>query len=333
MGVALRDIIGEYKVPITWEALPGIAAVDAHNALYQFLSIIRQPDGTPLMDTNGRVTSHLSGILFRNASFLERGIRPVYVFDGPPPDFKQKTIEERRSARVQAGVAWEEALAKGDTKEAYKQARSSSKVDREIIETSKKLLSLMGIPCIEAPSEGEAQATHMVMQGDASYVVSQDYDTLLFGVPMLVRNLTISGKRKIHGRSVTLNPEKVTLAEVVKGLGITREQLIQIAVLIGNDFNPGVKGIGPKTGLKLVKEGSFEKTLREREPDFDPGPVIDFFLQPPITSDYDLAWHPPDLVKIEEMLCGEYNFSVERIRKALEGIAGKAGQKTLDKWF
>jgi len=333
MGVALRDIIVEYKVPITWEALPGVAAVDAHNALYQFLSIIRQPDGTPLMDTNGRVTSHLSGILFRNASFLERGIRPVYVFDGPPPDFKQKTIEERRSARVQAGVAWEEALAKGDTKEAYKQARSSSKVDREIIETSKKLLSLMGIPCIEAPSEGEAQATHMVMQGDASYVVSQDYDTLLFGVPMLVRNLTISGKRKIHGRSVTLNPEKVTLAEVVKGLGITREQLIQIAVLIGNDFNPGVKGIGPKTGLKLVKEGSFEKTLREREPDFDPGPVIDFFLQPPITSDYDLAWHPPDLVKIEEMLCGEYNFSVERIRKALEGIAGKAGQKTLDKWF
>ncbi len=285
------------------------------------------------MDTNGRVTSHLSGILFRNASFLERGIRPVYVFDGPPPDFKQKTIEERRSARVQAGVRWEEALAKGDTKEAYKQARSSSKVDREIIETSKNLLSLMGIPCIEAPSEGEAQATHMVMQGDASYVVSQDYDTLLFGVPMLVRNLTISGKRKIHGRSVTLNPEKVSLAEVLKGLGITREQLIQIAVLIGNDFNPGVKGIGPKTGLKLVKEGSFEKTLREREPDFDPGPVIDFFLFPLITNEYDLAWHPPDMVKIEEMLCGEYNFSVERVRKALEGIAGKAGQKTLDKWF
>jgi len=333
MGVALRDIIAEYKVPLAWEALSGVAAVDAHNALYQFLSIIRQPDGTPLMDTKGRVTSHLSGILFRNANFLERGIRPVYVFDGPPPDFKQKTIEERRNARVQAGERWEEALARGDTEEAYKQARSSSKVDHDVIETSKKLLSLMGIPCIEAPSEGEAQATHMVMHGDASYVVSQDYDTLLFGAPMLVRNLTISGKRKIHGRSVMLNPEKVILADVVKGLGITREQLIQIAVLIGNDFNPGVKGIGPKTGLKLVKEGSFEKTLHEREPDFDPGAVIDFFLHPPVTSEYDLAWHPPDTVKIEEMLCGEYNFSVERVRKALEGIAGKAGQKTLDKWF
>ena len=333
MGVALRDIITEYKVPLGWEALPGIAAVDAHNALYQFLSIIRQPDGTPLMDTKGRITSHLSGILFRNANFLERGIRPVYVFDGPPPDFKQKTIEERRNARAKAGERWEEALARGDTEEAYKQARSSSKVDRDVIETSKKLLSLMGIPCIDAPSEGEAQATHMVMHGDASYVVSQDYDTLLFGVPMLVRNLTISGKRKIHGRSLVLNPEKVILAEVLKGLGITREQLVQIAVLIGNDFNPGVKGIGPKTALKLVKEGSFEKTMGEKEPDFDPGQVIDFFLNPPVTNEYNLAWHPPDTAKIEEMLCGDYNFSVERVRKSLEGIAGKAGQKTLDKWF
>ncbi len=333
MGVALRDIIAEYKLPLAWDALPGVAAVDAHNALYQFLSIIRQPDGTPLMDTKGRVTSHLSGILFRNTNFLERGIRPVYVFDGPPPNFKQNTIEERRNARAKAGELWEEALARGDTEEAYKQARSSSKVDRDVIETSKKLLSLKGIPTIGAPSEGEEQATHMVRHGDASYVVSQDYDTLLFGAPMLVRNLTISGKRKIHGRSVTLNPERVTLAEVLKGLDITREQLIHIAVLIGNDFNPGVKGIGPKTGLKLVKEGSFEKTMHEREPDFDPGPVIDFFRNPPVTSEYDLAWHPPDTVKIEEMLCGEYNFSVERVRKALEGIAGKAGQKTLDTWF
>jgi len=172
-----------------------------------------------------------------------------------------------------------------------------------------------------------------VMRGNASYVVSQDYDTLLFGVPMLVRNLTISGKRKIHGRSLTLNPEKVSLAEVLKGLGITREQLVQIAVLIGNDFNPGIKGIGPKTGLKLVKEGSFETTLHEKEPGFDPEPVVDFFLHPPVTDEYNLAWNPPDLVGIEKMLCGEYNFSVERVRKALEGIAGKAGQKTLDRWF
>ena len=283
MGVALRDILAGYKVPVAWESLPGIAAVDAHNALYQFLSIIRQPDGTPLMDRDGRVTSHLSGILFRNVNFLERGIRPVYVFDGPPPEFKTRTIEERRIARAEAGVRWEKALAAGDIGEAYKQARSSSRIDQFVIDSSKKLLALMGIPYIEAPSEGEAQATHLVVNGDAAYVVSQDYDNLLFGAPVLVRNLTVSGKRKVHGRSITLNPERVLLPEVLKGLGITREELIQIAILVGTDFNTGIKGVGAKTALKMVREGSFEKIIIEKDPDFDPHPVIDFFRKPPVT--------------------------------------------------
>ncbi|HVP95400.1 MAG TPA: flap endonuclease-1 [Methanoregulaceae archaeon] len=333
MGVALRDVLADYKVPVAWETLPGVAAVDAHNALYQFLSIIRQPDGTPLMDRDGRVTSHLSGILFRNVNFLEKGIRPVYVFDGAPPAFKSKTIEERRSARAEAGARWEEALAAGDIGEAYKQARSSSRIDQFVIDSSKKLLSLMGIPYIDAPSEGEAQATYLVMNGDAAYVVSQDYDNLLFGAPVLVRNLTVSGKRKIHGRSITLNPERVLLADVLKGLGITREDLIELAILVGTDFNPGIKGVGAKTALKMVREGSFDKIIKEKDPDFDPEPVIDFFLRPPVTGTYTMKWSPPDSANIEEMLCGEYGFSVERVRKALEGVVGKAGQKTLDRWF
>jgi flap endonuclease-1 len=333
MGVALRDILADYKAPVTWESLPGIAAIDAHNALYQFLSIIRQPDGTPLMDQQGRVTSHLSGILFRNINFLEKGIRPVYVFDGAPPSFKSDTIEERRSVRAEAGARWQAALAEGDLEEAYKQARSSSKIDQTIIDTSKKLLALMGIPCIQAPSEGEAQATHMVIKGDAAYVVSQDYDNLLFGAPLLVRNLTVSGKRKLHGRTITLNPERVALTDILKGLGINREQLVQVAILAGTDFNKGAKGVGAKTGLKLVREGSFEKVIAEKEPGFDPGPVIEFFLHPPVTDNYTMTRTPPDTQKIEEMLCGDYNFSVDRVRKALEGMAGKAGQKTLDRWF
>ena len=333
MGVALRDVLAEYKIPVAWETLRGVAAVDAHNALYQFLSIIRQPDGTPLMDRNGRVTSHLSGILFRNVNFLEKGIRPVYVFDGAPPAFKSKTIEERRSARAEAGARWEEALAAGNIEEAYKQARSSSRIDRFIVDSSKTLLSLMGIPYIEAPSEGEAQATHLVMNGDAAYVVSQDYDNLLFGAPSLVRNLTVSGKRKVHGRSITLNPERVLLSEVLKGLGITREELIEIAILVGTDFNNGIKGVGAKTALKMVRDGAFGKTIGEKDPDFDPDPVIDFFKDPPVTDAYAMKWSPPDPEKIEEMLCGEYGFSVERVRKALEGVIGKAGQKTLDRWF
>jgi flap endonuclease-1 len=333
MGVALRDIIADYKTPVTWESLPGIAAIDANNALYQFLTIIRQPDGTPLMDRQGRVTSHLSGILFRMASFMEKGIKPVFVFDGKPTALKQGTIDERRKIRDTAGEKWKEALERGDEVEAYKQARSSTRVDTTIIETSKQLLGLMGIPVVQAPGEGEAQASYMVAKGDARYVVSQDYDTLLFGAPLLIRNLTVSGKRKIRGRQITVTPERIVLADILAGLHLTREQLIEIGILIGTDFNPGIEGVGAKTGLKIVQKGEFAAKLREKQPDFDPAPVIDMFLHPPVTDDYTLAAAHPDPEAIRKMLCDGYDFSVDRVDKAMEGFTVKAGQKTLESWF
>jgi len=333
MGVALRDIITEYKTPVTWEALPGVAAIDANNALYQFLTIIRQPDGTPLMDRRGRVTSHLSGILFRMASFMEKGIKPVFVFDGKPTALKQATIDERRKLRETAGEKWKEALERGDEEEAYKQARSSTRVDATIIGTSKDLLGLMGIPIVQAPGEGEAQASSMVANGDARYVVSQDYDTLLFGAPLLVRNLTVSGKRKIRGRQITVSPERIVLADTLAGLHLTREQLIEIGILVGTDFNPGIEGVGAKTGLKIVQKGGFAAKLKEKQPDFDPAPVIEMFLHPPVTDEYSLAAGHPDAEGIRKMLCDGYDFSPERVDKAMEGFTVKAGQKTLESWF
>ena len=333
MGVAIRDIIAEYKTPVTWESLPGVAAIDANNALYQFLTIIRQPDGTPLMDGRGRVTSHLSGILFRMANFIEKGIKPVFVFDGKPSDLKLATIDERRKIRDTAGERWKEALERGDEAEAYKQARSSTRVDATIIETSKELLGLMGIPIVQAPNEGEAQASYMVMKGEARHVVSQDYDTLLFGAPTLVRNLTVSGKRKIRGRQITVSPERIVLADTLEGLQISREQLVEIGILVGTDFNPGVEGVGAKTGLKLVLKGEFESKLKEKVPDFDPAPILDIFLHPPVTDDYALAAGHPDPEGIRRMLCDGYDFSEDRVNKAMEGFSVKAGQKTLDSWF
>jgi flap endonuclease-1 len=333
MGVALRDILVDYKTPLPWESLSGIAVIDAHNALYQFLSIIRQPDGTPLMDHNGRVTSHLSGIFFRTIHFIERGIRPVYVYDGTPPDLKQETVAERRTIRREAAERWQEALEKGDLAEASKQARASSRIDTTIIETSRTLLHLMGIPTVQAPGEGEAQASRMVARGEAAYVVSQDYDTLLFGAPHLVRNLTVSGRRKVRGRTITVTPERVLLKEVLSGLGVTREQLIAIGILAGTDFNTGAKGIGAKTALKLVQAGDYETIIAERLPELDPEPVMDYFLNPPVTDQYTLAWRPPDREGILRMLCEEYDFSPERVKNALEGLQVKSGQKTLDSWF
>jgi flap endonuclease-1 len=333
MGVVLRDIIAEYKTPVTWEALPGIAAIDANNALYQFLTIIRQPDGTPLMDHKGRVTSHLSGILFRMASFMEKGIKPVFVFDGKPTALKQATIDERRKLRDTAGEKWKEAVERGDEEEAYKQARSATRVDATIVETSKELLRLMGIPVVQAPGEGEAQASYMVTKGDAGYVVSQDYDTLLFGAPTLVRNLTVSGKRKVRGRQITVAPERIILADTLAGLHLTREQLIEIGILVGTDFNPGVEGVGAKTGLKIVQKGGFMQKLKEKQPDFDPAPVMEMFLHPPVTDEYSLAAGNPDPEGIRKMLCDGYDFSEDRINKAMEGFMVKAGQKTLESWF
>jgi flap endonuclease-1 len=333
VGVDIRDILIPFKKTVGWESLGGVAAVDAHNALYQFLSIIRQPDGTPLMDSRGRVTSHLSGILFRVLNFLELGIRPVFVFDGTPPDFKGATIAERKEIRREAGVKWEEARARGDVAGARKHAQASSRVDEFVVSSSKELLGLLGIPWVQAPSEGEAQAAHMVAKGSATYAVSQDYDLLLFGAPVLVRNLTVSGKRKVRGRTITVNPERLLLTEVLDGLKLTREQLIEIGILVGTDFNEGIRGIGPKKAIQLVSEGKFAGTLAEKLPGFDSQPVMDFFMKPPVTDDYSLAWNPVNADGVVKMLCDNFDFSRDRVNSALEKVRVTAGQKTLDRWF
>jgi len=333
MGVAIRDILSDCRETVGWDNLAGTAAVDAHNALYQFLSIIRQPDGTPLMNGAGRVTSHLSGILFRTVNFLEKGIRPVFVFDGKPPEFKQETIEERRLVRSRADEAWKAALREGDMEPAYRQASASTRIDSPVIASSCELLDRRGSPRVQAPSEGEAQAAHMVRTGAVTYAVSQDYDSLLFGSPVLVRNLTVSGKQKSRGRTITVNPERIVLSSLLNCLGVTREQLVEIGILVGTDFNPGLRGVGGKTALKIVRNGEFESALAEKQPGFDPAPVREFFLAPPVTDDYTLAWKTPDVEGGVEMLCGRYDFSEERVRSALAKVSVKATQKTLDAWF
>ena len=333
MGVAIRDILTEYKRPAEWDCLRGRAAFDGNNALYQFLTTIRQPDGTPLMDSEGRVTSHLSGLFFRLTNFIEKGVSPVFIFDGKPPEFKSRTISERRAVKEQAEAGLKEALKAGDNQAAFSYARSSTRVDKDIIDSSKRLLSLMGIPYFDAPSEGEAQAAFMVSEGIVDYSVSQDYDSLLFGAEKLVRNLTVSRKRKIRGRTITVNPETIALDEVLSGLEITREQLVEIGILIGTDFNSGIRGIGPKKALKIVRDGTFERTLSESMPDFEYAPVKDFFLNPPVKENVVPDYRAVDSAGVTEFLCVEHGFSKERINTVLEKINAGAGQKTLDQWF
>jgi len=341
--VNLGDLVPKTKVDL--KGLSGKSiAIDAYNALYQFLAIIRQPDGTPLKDSTGKITSHLSGLLYRTANLVEMGIKVVYVFDGVPPALKEAEIKRRAKIKEEALVKYERALQEGRMEEARTYAQMTSRLKDYMAEDSKRLLTQMGVPWVQAPSEGEAQAAHMTRKGDTNYCASQDYDSLLFGAPMLMRNVTISGRRKLPRKPVYVEviPETVELDHVLKELGITREQLVDIGILVGTDFNPeGVKGIGPKTALKLIKQyESLEEllpNLKEAEFPVEPQRIREIFLSPKVTDNYKLTWKDPDIDGVVDFLCRERDFSEERVRKALkkmaEGLRKAKGKMTLETWF
>ena len=343
MGVNLRSIVP--IKPVRLEDLSGKSiAIDAYNALYQFLAIIRQPDGTPLKDGTGKVTSHLSGLLYRTSNLVEMGIKPIYVFDGVPPVLKAVEIERRRQVKVEAAVRYEKAVAQGKITEARMYAQAATSMKDYMEDDSKKLLDLMGLPWVQAPSEGEAQAAHMTKRGDADYCASQDYDSLLFGAPKLLRNVTVSGRRKLPSKNIYVDvvPEVVELNNVLKDCGITYEQLIDVGILIGTDFNPdGIKGLGPKTALKLIKQhGTLENALphiKNAEFPAEPQRIREIFLHPKVRDDYKLEWKEPNVEGTVDFLVREKDFSEDRVRKALEkmreGTKELKGKTTLEKWF
>ncbi|AEG17610.1 flap endonuclease-1 [Methanobacterium paludis] len=328
MGVKFRDIVN--PEPLGFNDLNGkIVALDAANVIYQFLSSIRQVDGTPLMDHNKNITSHFSGILYRTSSLIEKGIKPVYVFDGISSYLKKGTQAKRREVKEKSEKRWKAALDEGNTEEARKYAVRSSRMSSDVIEGSKKLLSLMGIPHIQAMGEGEAQASYMVEKGDAWCVGSQDYDCVLFGATRMVKNLTITGGKA--------NLELIELKKVLERLEITREQLIDVAILAGTDFNEGVKGIGAKKGLKLVKEhGDIFNILDHMkiELEVDPNILRDMFLKHDVLTDYELKWRSPDKSGVIDYLCGDHDFSEDRVSSALEKLKKlDMNQSSLEKWF
>jgi flap endonuclease-1 len=337
VGVELGEIFEKHDIQLS-DLSGRVVAIDAFNTLYQFLSIIRQKDGTPLMNSRGEVTSHLSGFLYRTTNLVEAGIKPVFVFDGKPPDFKARTLEERSKTRDKAMNRWKEALAAGK-EEAFIHAQASSHLKEDMIEDAKTLLGFMGIPVVQAPSEGEAQAAYMAMVEDADFAASQDYDSLLFGAPRVVRNLTVTGKRKLPRKNIYIdvNPEIIELGDALTANDITREQLIDIALLVGTDYNPGIKRIGPKTAMKLIKQhGGIEAVLVEKGEGIENLQEIkDFFLFPDVISDYKISWKSPKESEITDFLCSRHDFSEVRVKGAVGRLveASDAGQQTLDQWF
>ncbi len=326
MGVVLTSIIT--KDTISLADLRGrTLAVDGNGELYQFLALIRLRDGTPLQDSKGRTTSHLSGLFYRTTRLMaEHDLKLVFVFDGAPPPRKAQEIAKRRSVKAKYEIERADALARGDLAEAYSKATMTSRLTREMVGEARELLRLMGVPTVQAPSEGEAQAAHMAATTpDIWAAASKDYDALLFGAPRLVRFLTISGKEFLpsQGTFRPIVPETIELDRLLEGWRITREGLVDLGLLVGTDFNDGIKGIGPKKALKLVQQhGRIENMPDDIQTAIgDPGAVDEIrriFLSPDVTDTFEVQPAEPDLAGIVEFLCDEREFSRERVNAALD---------------
>jgi len=323
MGVKLKDLIAPKAIEIK-DLRNKVLAVDAHNILYQFLTTIRQRDGTPLTNSEGKITSHLNGLFYRCTKFMEEGLKLAFVYDGIPPKLKAKEIAARREMKQAATEKYNEAKIAGDTNGMKKFASRATYLSKDMIEESKKLLNLLGIPVIQAPSEGEAQAAFMT-QRDAYAVVSQDYDSLLSNCTRVVRNLSIEGKRKKAGTltHTTVSPEIIELKDVLNTLQITQDQLITMGILIGTDYNNGgIPGIGPKKALKLVKEIKnqnelFTKVEWNKHFDIDWKDIFDTIKNMPITKEYKLDWKKPKIEELREFLIKQ-SFTAERIDQKLK---------------
>lgn len=368
MGIDLGDIVVRRPAAMTDYAGKRVA-FDAWNVLYQFLSSIRAPDGTPLKDAEGRITSHLAGALYRTANLVEAGIKPIFVFDGPPHPLKMETLADRarrkekaqkeleaETAALEARKAAGEELEEADYETARSKAQQTSRLTVPMVDQATALLRALGIPVLQAPGEGEAQAAWMAQEGLVHAACSQDYDALLFGTPRLVRNLSVVGRRKLHGKQVWVEtqPEEIGLQESLSGSGLTREQLIDVALLVGTDFHPGIQGIGPKKALALVKkEGSLEAlidrlaahpssassaveraVIEQHEALSERDAVRRIFLEPahvPVAPE-QLEMKAADGEAVRKLMVETHAFSPERVDGALERFGAarkKTGQRTL----
>ncbi len=346
MGLNIRDIIPRRELE-PGELQDKTLCVDAFNALYQFLSSIRQPDGTPLMDNKKRITSHLSGIFYRNINLLEEGMKLVYVFDGRAPDLKEKIYKKRSEARDTARERYEVAKDESDLEGMKRYSSQLLRLDDQMISESKELLIAMGIPVIQAPSEGEAQAAQMARTNTKIYAsVSQDYDSLLFGASRLIRNLTVSRKRKTYNGYVEIKPEIIELERVFNLLEINLEQLICLGILVGTDYNPkGIPRIGQKKALDIVKKYKVPyeifKSVEEQilglpeEDRFNWQEIFALFYKPNVLNQ-DFEFNPFDEDKIKEILVDRHDFSQERVQRQidrLKELKRKNQQKSLGRWF
>jgi flap endonuclease-1 len=345
MGTKITELLQTTELSI--EDLRGkVVVVDAFNQLYMFLSSIRQPDGSLLKDSHNNVTSHLNGLFYRFTKLMQYDIKFIFVFDGKAPDLKLKERERRSALKHEAELKLEKATEEENLEDMKKYASRTSRLTKEMIDDIKELIEALGCPIIQAPSEGEAQAALLVKNKDAYASLSQDADSLIFGCPLVVKNLTLSGRKKLPNKLSydSITPELISLKDTLKELDIDQDQLIVLAMLTGTDYNiGGIKGIGPKTGLKLVKEhgsgmDNFEKLFKENKWDehfdYDWKEVFNIIKNTRITDDYKIMFKDVDDEMVVEVLCRKHDFNEERTRAVLEKLHKRPlAQKGLGEYF
>ncbi|CAO1623823.1 unnamed protein product [Sympodiomycopsis kandeliae] len=322
-------------------------AIDASMSLYQFLIAVRQGDGQQLMSESGETTSHLMGFFYRTLRMIDHGMKPMYVFDGTPPDLKKQVLAGRFGKREEAREEEEEEKDVADNERLDQLARRQVRPTKHHNEEVRELLRLMGIPCVISPSEAEAQCAELCRAGKVYAAGSEDMDTLTFASPILLKHLTFSEMKK-------LPVHEVNLEKALEGLGLNMDQFIDLCILLGCDYMEPVKGIGPKTAFKLIKEyGSIEKVkehLEEKEeekkqeaerkgkeksrgvvfPEVWPyKEAREIFKKPDVVKgdDMDLKWEQPDVEGLVKFLCTDKGFAEDRVRKGAEKLQKALGQK------
>ncbi|BCR91636.1 multifunctional nuclease RAD27 [Aspergillus chevalieri] len=318
-------------------------AIDASMSIYSFMIAVRS-EGQQLMSDTGETTSHLMGMFYRTLRMVDNGIKPVYVFDGAPPKLKSGELAKRSARKSEATEAHEEAKETGTAEDVEKFSRRTVRVTREHNAECKKLMKLMGVPYIDAPTEAEAQCAALARAGKVYAAASEDMDTLCFETPILLRHLTFAEQRK--------EPiQEIHLKRALEGLGMDRNQFIDLCILLGCDYLEPIPKIGPNTALKLIREhGSLEKVVEYMESDPKKKFTIpedwryqdarELFIKPDVRDadhpDCDFKWEAPDVEGLIDFLVRDKGFNEDRVRNGaarLQKNLKSAQQSRLEGFF
>ncbi|EDW91865.1 flap endonuclease 1 [Drosophila yakuba] len=313
-------------------------AIDASMCLYQFLIAVRS-EGAQLATVNGDPTSHLMGMFYRTIRLLDNGIKPVYVFDGKPPDLKSGELAKRAERREEAEKALKAATDAGDDAGIEKFNRRLVRVTKEHANEAKELLTLMGVPYVDAPCEAEAQCAALVKAGKVYATATEDMDALTFGSTKLLRYLTYSEARKMPVKEFSYE-------KLLEGLSINSREFIDLCILLGCDYCESIKGIGPKRAIELINNYRDIETILDNldsskytvPENWNYKVARELFIEPEVANadNIDLKWVEPDEEGLVKFLCGDRQFSEERVRNGAKKLMKSKQAQTqvrLDSFF